>query len=142
MAEKFISDRNLKFLLYEMFDVERLLKYPLYADHSKEVFDMVMETAMKMGKDLFKPVLTEMDRNQPEYVKGAVKVHPQVRTIMRECGAGGWIGASFPCEWGGQQLPMIIGMLVPTAIWAAANYSGSVYPGLTTGAAGIDRIIL
>jgi butyryl-CoA dehydrogenase len=137
MAEKFISDRNLKFLLYETFDVERLIKYPLFADHSKEVFDMVIETAMKMGRDLFKPVLTEMDRNQPEYAKGAVKVHPQVRAILKECGEGGWIGASFPCEWGGQQLPMIIGMMVPTAIWAAANYSGSVYPGLTTGAAGL-----
>ncbi len=137
MAEKFISDRNLKFLLYEMFDVERLIKYPQFADHSKEVFDMVIETAMKMGKDLFKPVLTEMDRNQPEYAGGAVKVHPQVRAILKECGEGGWIGASFPCEWGGQQLPMIIGMMVPTAIWAAANYSGSVYSGLSTGAAGL-----
>jgi butyryl-CoA dehydrogenase len=135
MAEKFISERNLKFLLYEMFDVERLLKYPQFADHSREEFDMVMETALKLGKDLFKPVLGEMDRNQPEYTNGAVKVHPHVRTIMKECGTGGWIGASFPYEWGGQQLPMIIGMLVPTAIFAAANYSGSVYPGLTTGAA-------
>ncbi|MFZ1982179.1 MAG: acyl-CoA dehydrogenase [Smithella sp.] len=137
MAEKFISDRNLKFLLYEMFDVERLIKYPQFADHNREVFDMVIETAMKMGKDLFKPVLTEMDRNQPEYAGGAVKVHPQVRAILKECGEGGWIGASFPCEWGGQQLPMIIGMMVPTAIWAAANYSGSVYSGLSTGAAGL-----
>ncbi|MGD0168894.1 MAG: acyl-CoA dehydrogenase [Smithella sp.] len=137
MAEKFISDRNLKFLLYEMFDVERLIKYPQFADHNKEVFDMVIETAMKMGKDLFKPVLTEMDRNQPEYAGGAVKVHPQVRAILKECGEGGWIGATFPCEWGGQQLPMIIGMMVPTAIWAAANYSGSVYSGLSTGAAGL-----
>ncbi|HUN55146.1 MAG TPA: acyl-CoA dehydrogenase [Smithella sp.] len=137
MAEKFISDRNLNFLLYEMFDVERLIKYPQFADHNREVFDMVMKTAMKMGKDLFKPVLTEMDRNQPEYAGGAVKVHPQVRAILKECGEGGWIGASFPCEWGGQQLPMIIGVMVPTAIWAAANYSGSVYSGLTTGAAGL-----
>jgi alkylation response protein AidB-like acyl-CoA dehydrogenase len=137
MAEKFISDRNLKFLLYEIFDVESLLKYPRYADHSREVFDMVMETAMKMGKDLFKPVLHEMDRNQPEYVNGEVKVHPQVRTIMRECGAGGWIGATFDYEHGGQQLPEMIGMLVPTAIFAAANYSGSIYHGLTTGAAGL-----
>jgi butyryl-CoA dehydrogenase len=137
MAEKFISDRNLKFLLYEMFDVERLIKYPQFADHNREVFDMVIETAIKMGKDLFKPVLTEMDRNQPEYAGGAVKVHPQVRAILKECGEGGWIGASFPCEWGGQQLPMIIGMMVPTAIWAAANYSGSVYSGLSTGAAGL-----
>jgi len=137
MAEKFISDRNLKFLLYEMLDVEQLIKYPLFADHSRETFDMVMETAMKMGKDLFKPLLTEMDRNQPEYVGGEVKVHPQVRAILKECGEGGWIGSSFPAEWGGQQLPMIIGMLVPTAIWGAANYSGSVYAGLTTGAAAL-----
>ena len=137
MAEKFISDRNLKFLLYEMFDAESLLKYPRYADHSREVFDMVLETAMKMGKDLFKPTLHEMDRNQPEYVNGEVKVHPQVKTIMRECGAGGWIGATFNCEHGGQQLPEMIGMMVPTAIFAAANYSGSIYHGLTTGAAGL-----
>lgn len=137
MAEKFISDRNIKFLLYEMFDVEQLLRYPRYADHSREVFDMVMETAMKMGKDLFKPILTEMDRNQPEYVHGEVKVHPQVRAIMRECGAGGWIGATFDGELGGQQLPEMIGMMVPAAIFAAANYSGSVYHSLTNGAAGL-----
>jgi alkylation response protein AidB-like acyl-CoA dehydrogenase len=137
MAEKFISDRNLKFLLYELNDTEALLKYPRFADHSREVFDMVMETAMKMGKDLFKPSFTEMDRQQPEYVKGKVKVHPMVKTIMRECGAGGWIAATFPCELGGQQLPHTIGMLVPTAIFAAANYSGSVFHGLTHGAAGL-----
>ena len=137
MAEKFISDRNLKFLLYEMFNVEALLKYPRYADHSREVFDMVMNTAMKMGKDLFKPTFSEMDKNAPEYVKGEVKVHPAVRNIMREAGAGGWIGASFNCEDGGQQLPEMIGTMLPTAIFSAANYSASVFHGLTTGAAGL-----
>lgn len=137
MAEKFISERNLKFLLYEVFDVESLLKYPRYADHSKEVFDMVIDTAMKMGRELFKPVLTEMDRNQPRYENGEVKVHPQVRTVMREAGAGGWIGATFGYEYGGQQLPEMVGAMVPTAIFSAANYSACVYPGLTTGAAGL-----
>lgn len=137
MAEKFISDRNLKFLLYEVFDAEALLKYPRYADHSKDVFDMVLETAMKMGKELFKPIFSEMDKNAPEYVNGSVKVHPAVRGIMREAGAGGWIGATFPYEHGGQQLPEMIGMTVPTAIFAAANYSAAVFHGLTTGAAGL-----
>ena len=137
MAEKFISDRNLKFLLYEVFDAETLLKYPRYADHSREVFDMVLETAMKMGKELFKPIFSEMDKNAPEYVNGSVKVHPAVRNIMKEAGAGGWIGATFPYEHGGQQLPETIGMTVPTAIFAAANYSAAVFHGLTTGAAGL-----
>lgn len=137
MAEKFISERNLKFLLYEMFNVESLLKYPRYADHSHEVFDMVLDTAMKMGKDLFKPILSEMDKNPPEYVDGGVKVHPAVRTIMQECGSGGWIGATFDYEHGGQQLPEMVGMTIPTAVFAAANYSASIYHGLTTGAAGL-----
>lgn len=133
MAEKFISERNIKFLLYEMFHAESLLKYPRYADHSREVFDMVIETAMKMARDLYKPILHEMDRNQPEYVNGQVKVHPQVRTIMRECGAGGWIGATLDYECGGQQLPKMIGEFTTRAIFAAANYSASVYPGLSNG---------
>ena len=137
MAEKFISERNLKFLLYEMFDVESLLKYPRYADHSREVFDMVMDTAMKMGRDLFKPIFSEMDKNPPEYVKGQVKVHPAVRNIMREAGAGGWIGSTFDYKYGGQQLPEMVGMTIPTAIFAAANYSAAVFHGLTTGAAGL-----
>ena len=137
MADRFISDRNLKFLLYELNDTEALLKYPRYADHSREVFDMIMETAMRMGKDLFKPLFTEMDRQAPEYVKGEVKVHPKVRDIMRECGAGGWIASTFPYDVGGQQLPFIIGVMLPTAIFGAANYSAAVYHDLTHGAAGL-----
>ncbi len=137
MAEKFISDRNLKFLLYEVNDVELLLKYPRFADHSKEVFDMILDTAMRMGKDMFKPLFEEMDRQAPEYVNGEVKVHPKVREIMRAAGDGGWIASVFPYEVGGQQLPYTIGVMLPTAIFGAANYSAAVYHGLTHGAAGL-----
>ena len=137
MAEQFISERNLSFLLYEVFNAESLLNYSRYADHSREVFDMVLKTAMKMGKDLFKPIVSEMDKQPPEYVKGQVKVHPAVRNIMREVGAGGWIGATFDYKLGGQQLPEMVGMTIPTAIFGAANYSASVFHGLTNGAAGL-----
>jgi len=137
MAEKFISERNLKFLLYEVFDVESLLQLEYYADHSRQEFDMILETAMRMGMDLFKPILTEMDRNQPEYVNGSVKVHQGVEKIMRECGSGGWIGATFPYELGGQQLPEMVGAILPRAIFGAANYSASAYSELTSGAAGL-----
>ncbi|HQB93445.1 MAG TPA: acyl-CoA dehydrogenase, partial [Smithellaceae bacterium] len=113
------------------------LNYSRYADHSREVFDMVLKTAMKMGKDLFKPIVSEMDKQPPEYVKGQVKVHPAVRNIMREVGAGGWIGATFDYKLGGQQLPEMVGMTIPTAIFGAANYSASVFHGLTNGAAGL-----
>ncbi len=136
MAEKFVSEKNLKFLLHEVFDVSQLTQYPYYADHSKEVFDMVLDTALKMGEDLYKPYFEEMDRLPTELVDGRVKVHPHVRTILKECGAGGWIGAEFPYEAGGQQLPLTI-TLLSEFIFNAANYSAAVYTGLTTGAAGL-----
>ncbi|HYB21642.1 MAG TPA: acyl-CoA dehydrogenase [Thermodesulfobacteriota bacterium] len=134
MAEKFVSERNLKFLLYEVFDTPALTQYPYYADHSRESFDMALETAVKIGKNLMKPKLSEMDKNPPEFIDGRVKVHPVVRALMKECGEGGWIGASFPFDLGGQQLPLMISGAC-RFILSAANYSASVYPFLTTGAA-------
>ena len=134
MAEKFVSERNLKFLLYEVFDTPSLTQYPYYAEHSRESFDMALETAMKIGKNLMKPKLSEMDKNPPEFVNGRVKVHPVVKTVMKECGEGGWIAAPFPFDLGGQQLPLMISGACRFII-SAANYSASVYPFLTTGAA-------
>jgi alkylation response protein AidB-like acyl-CoA dehydrogenase len=134
MADKFVSERNLKFLLYEVFDATSLTRHPYYADHSRESFDMALETALKIGKNLLKPKLQEMDKTASEFVDGRVKVHPLVRTFMKECGEGGWIAASFPFDLGGQQLPLIISAACRFII-SAANYSASVYPMLTTGAA-------
>jgi|GEM_PF-4210860 len=79
-------------------------------------------------------LVSEMDKNPPEFVNGRVKVHPLVRTLMKECGEGGWIAAPFPFDLGGQQLPLMISG-VCRFIVSAANYSASVYPFLTTGAA-------
>jgi len=134
MAEKFVSERNLRFLLYEVFDTDSLLRYPLYGDHSRELFDMIQDTAVKLAKDKLKPCLVEMDREPPRLENGRVKVHPAVRSLMNEFGEGGWISATASAELGGQQLPHVVD-LVPRFIFAAANYSGSVYPMLTTEAA-------
>lgn len=134
MAEKFVSERNLKFLLYEVFDAPAVTKFPYYADHSRESFDMALETAMRIGRNLMKPRLAEMDKTPPEFVAGRVKVHPVVRTVMKECGEGGWIGANFSFDLGGQQLPLMISGAC-RFILSAANYSASVYPFLSTGAA-------
>jgi alkylation response protein AidB-like acyl-CoA dehydrogenase len=134
MADKFVGERNLKFLLYEVLDAASLTNYLYYADHNRESFDMALETAVKMGKNLMKPRLSEMDKNAPEYVNGRVKVNPVIRDVMKQCGEGGWIAASFSYDIGGQQLPLMISA-ASRFIFAAANYSTSTYPNLTTGAA-------
>ena len=134
MSTKFISERNIRFLLYEVFDIETLLQYDYYKDHNRKMFDMVLKEAVRFARDLLFPLFEEMDRKPPELVQGEVKVHPSMKNLMKEFGEGGWIGGTFPYEHNGDQLPH---MLTDTCdlIFAAANYSIHAYPGLTYGAA-------
>jgi alkylation response protein AidB-like acyl-CoA dehydrogenase len=134
VADKFLSERNLKFQLYEVLNLEQLTAYPYFEDHSREIFDMVMDTAIRIGREQLWPIFQEMDKKAPELVDGQVRVHPFVRTFMRECGEDGWISAQAPYDIGGQQMPMTM-IALTKFIFAAANYSASVYPMLTTGAA-------
>ena len=134
MASKFISERNLKFLLYEVFDAESLTKYEYYTPHNKKTFDLVLQAAVKLAKDMLYPVFSEMDRNQPELVQGQVKVHPSVRKIMNEFGEGGWITSRVPFDLDGEQLPHLVADACDF-VFQASNYSASVFPGLNTGAA-------
>lgn len=136
MATTFVSERNLKFLLYEVFDAIALTEHAFYDAHSRQTFDMVLEATLKMAKDICLPTLKEMDEHPPALADGAVKVHPSVRRFMRECGEGGWIAAGFPYELEGEQLPHMVNCAC-RYIFAAANYSISVYPFLTAGAASL-----
>jgi butyryl-CoA dehydrogenase len=133
LATKFVSERNIKFLLYEVFDVESLTEYEYYSEHNRKMFDMVLKAALNLGKDLLFPIFEEMDRNPPELVEGQVKVHPAVGTIMKEFGEGGWITSRVPFDLDGEQLPSMVADICEF-IFAAANYSANAYPGLTFGA--------
>ncbi len=134
MASKFLSEKNLKFLLYEVFDIESLTRFEYYRENNRKTFDMVLKEALRLSRSLLYPVFTEMDRNPPELIAGKVKVHPSVRTIMKEFGDGGWISSRMPYELDGNQLPHLIADACDF-IFGAANYSAGVYPGLSAGAA-------
>ncbi len=134
MAEKFYSERNLKFLLYEVFNIEDLTKIPYFQDHSREMFDMALDTAGKIGRDVLFPYFIEMDREPPRLENGEVVVHPMIRDFLKECGEGGWLSSIFPYDVGGQQLPMTLAFAC-NFIFSSANFSAAVYAGLVMGAA-------
>lgn len=134
MASKFVSERNIQFLLYEVFDIESLTNYPYYEEHNRKMFDMVLKAALKLSKNLLFPLFEEMDRNQPELVAGEIKVHPSVGHILKELGEGGWLTSRVPFEQDGEQLPHLLAD-VCEYIFECANYSAHAYAGLTIGAA-------
>jgi alkylation response protein AidB-like acyl-CoA dehydrogenase len=134
LTEKFMSMRNLKFLLYEVFDATSLTAHPYYEEYDRKMLDMVIEAAEELARGVLWPYYQEMDRNPPELTDEGVKVHSSVKKSMREMGDGGWIAMTVPEALDGQQLPQIIADTC-RFIFCAANYSGSAYYGLSDGAA-------
>jgi len=132
----YVSERNLRFLIYDVFDAESLTKCPYYEHYDRKMFDMVLKAAIELSDKLLWPVFEEMDRNPPQLEGDKIKVHPSVRDIMKEFGRGGWISATVPLERGGEQMPHLIDDACQF-IFSSANYSASVYPALTSGAANL-----
>ena len=138
MMAEFVSKRDIRFLLYEVFNAESLTNFEYYQDHSSETFNMIIETAFNMGTDIMYPLFSEMDKKPPVFEDGIAKVHSGIRTFLNEFGNGGWINADWDYEMGGQQLPAIV-KFISVFIFSAANYSMSVYPTLTAGAANLIK---
>ncbi|MFH1153710.1 MAG: acyl-CoA dehydrogenase [Pseudomonadota bacterium] len=134
MIANTVSERNIRFLLHELFQVKTLAESDYYGQYTPKLVDRVIDAASKLAKEKLRPILEDMDRKQPELVDGQVRVLPEVRALMKEYGRGGWIGSSFPEEHDGEQMPLILSSAC-RFIFAAANYSASVYPELTSGAA-------
>ncbi|MBI9073928.1 MAG: acyl-CoA dehydrogenase [Desulfatibacillum sp.] len=134
MAGKFVSKRNIKFLMNEVLNLESLTKYDHFKGQNKKLYDMAVDAALKLATDLFYPVFQEMDRHPPKLENGEVIVHPSVAEIMKQSGEGGWIGANFPYEHDGEQLPFTLALL-SQFVFFCANYSGGVYPMANNGAA-------
>jgi len=132
MSGKFYSEKNLRFTLYDVHGIESLISHKKFSDYNREGFDMILDTAKSIAVDFMFPLCSEMDKNPPEYTGSTIKVNPAVKQYMSMSGEGGWINAMFPAEHGGQQMPLSL-FNACMFIFAASNYSLSVYPGLTSG---------
>ena len=136
MANKFASRRNIDFMLHEVFQAEELTQYDLFRDHSRETFDMMIDTLWKMADEFMYPLFQEMDLYPPQYIDGTAKVHPSLPEFMKQCGQGGWINAAWSYERGGQQVPSLVNEVF-SYLMGAANSSMAIYISLTTGAANL-----
>ncbi len=138
MSATYFSKRDLHFNLYELLNAEELTQLNYYRDHDKASFDMILDAAEQISDKMLRPLLTEMDRQEPQLIQGQIRVHPGMKAIIERFGADGWINATFSYDEGGQQLPNLV-QNAAAFIFQAANYSASVFPFLTTGAANLIR---
>ncbi|MBU0971899.1 MAG: acyl-CoA dehydrogenase [Proteobacteria bacterium] len=134
MADKFMSMKNLTFTLHSRGGKYRSITPDYLNDHTLKTIDMVFKAAFDLGKKGLHPMFEEMDRHPPQLTDGSVHVHEGVRPMLERLGEDGWIAALFPERWEGENMPSSL-LLCINFIFATANYSASVYAGLTMGAA-------
>lgn len=131
---QYVNLRNLKFLLYEVFEAESLTKYEYFKDHDRASFDMILDTAKQIADNLLYPTYREMDMQEPQLEHGVVNVHPAIKKYLKAMGEAGMIGATYSYANGGGQVPATVYSLA-SFILSAANNGASMFTGLSSGAA-------
>ncbi len=76
-----VSDRNVEFLLYEVFDAEGLCTLNAYQEHSRETFDLVLQNARKFAREVLLPTYKAIDETPAHRVGDGIKVHPMMKDI-------------------------------------------------------------
>ena len=127
-----LSRRDLDFLLHEWLGVEDLVKRPRYAEHSRETFDAVLDLAEQIATEHFAPHNRKADENEPRMVDGRAVLIPEVKRALDVFVEAGLMAGEFDEEYGGMQLPHVVGQAV-FAWFKAANVGTSAYPFLTMG---------
>ncbi len=128
-----IRDRDVAFVLDEVFDVARLCRLPAFAEHDRDTFAAVLESARRLARDQLYPAFVDIDAETPMLKDGAVTVHPRMRALYRQLSELGIVAAARPEDVGGQGLPLTIVSLASLYLMAA-NASAYGYIGLTAGA--------
>lgn len=134
MANPLVSDRDVDFLLYEVFDAPSLCALPAFADHGRATFDLVLQNSRRFAREVLFPTYKAMDAEPPRLENGRIVLHPLWQKIYPQLVALDVIAASRPYSAGGQQLPLLVTTLASTYLMAG-NLNAAGLVGLTAGAA-------
>jgi alkylation response protein AidB-like acyl-CoA dehydrogenase len=136
MSIDLINRRDLQFLLYELLEVEKLARYPRYAEHSRDTFDAALDLAQDIAASQFAPHNRKADLNEPQLVDGHVQLIPEVQPALRAYIEAGFMRAQLDYADDGMQLPHTIATACES-FFQAANVGTAAYTMLSKGAANL-----
>ena len=134
MSKKYIDLDTLKYILYDVHNIEDLLIRERFQDHDVEALDLFLDSIKEFSDRELYPFFKEMDDTPAHYQDGTVIVHEQVDVMMKKGGELGIISASFDYDDGGLQIPFMAHQAAAYILDAANNHLPG-YAGLTQGAA-------
>lgn len=126
--------RDMRFLINEVFDFESHYKtLPNGEEATPDMVEAILGEMARLCENTIAPLYQSGDEEGCVLKDGQVITPKGYKEAYQEFVAGGWQGLSHPVEYGGQGLPMSLGLMKHEML-GTANWSFAMYPGLSLGA--------
>ncbi|MBW2032103.1 MAG: acyl-CoA dehydrogenase [Deltaproteobacteria bacterium] len=139
MEKRLVDTRDVRFVLFEQLETEKLLSPDLKDEYDIETLEMVIKEADKIAVNVLSPANKDGDRAGCRFEHGRVLLPASFKKAYDLLSEGGWNVISDSPEVGGQGLPKAIEICC-REYFEAANMSMSNYLNLTHGAAKLIEI--
>ena len=121
LAAPLLDQRDLEFMLYELFDVEAMTSRTRYADHNRETFDAAISTSRVVAEKYFLPFRQKVDTHQPTFDGHKVHMIPEIKIALDAVTQAGLASPGADYELGGMQLPALVAAAAGAYLSAAAS---------------------
>ncbi|QIE45122.1 acyl-CoA dehydrogenase [Pseudohalocynthiibacter aestuariivivens] len=125
--------KDTQFVLHNVLNVSQA-DTPGYAELDAEFTGAVLEEAGKIAGEVLAPLNPVGDTEGCVLENGVVRTPTGFKAAFDQVREGGWTALDLPEEYGGQNMPYVLGTAVGE-MFSAANQAFTMYQGLTHGAA-------
>ena len=125
--------KDMQFVLHDVLNVSGS-DIPGYSDLEADFTSAILEEAGKIASEVLQPLNVVGDTEGCTLENGVVRTPTGFKDAFEQMKEGGWPGLDMPEQYGGQNMPVVIGSAVGE-MFSSANQAFTMYQGLTHGAA-------
>ncbi len=125
--------KDAQFVLHNVLKITEA-NIPGYDELEAEFTSAILEEAGKISSEVLAPLNVVGDTEGCTLENGVVRTPTGFKAAFEQVKEGGWPGLDMPEEYGGQNMPYVIGTAVGE-MFSASNQAFTMYQGLTHGAA-------
>lgn len=124
---------DMSFLLNDLGMLPQVSSLPGYEEADPELVDALLNEAGKLSSEVLAPINSAGDQQGATFENGVVRTADGFADAYQTYVEGGWNALTCNSEYGGQQMPSLIGTAV-MEMFTSANMAWSLCPLLTVGA--------
>mgnify|MGYP003643579977 FL=1 len=126
--------KDIDFLLNDVLDIQtHYQSFEAGKEATPDLVDAIMSECAKFCENVLAPLYQSGDEEGCHFENGKVTTPKGFKEAYQQYIEGGWQGLSHPVEYGGQGMPLSLGVIKSEMI-GTANWAWSMYPGLSLGA--------